>query len=348
MYFKTTITDFMNLCRTVLLIVFIPFVCPINGSAQQDTTSFKPSGKIIARAFLDYSNNFDDESGFDITRAFLGYQYQITPTLNAQVIIDGAAGVEDDRFDPYIRNAFLNWSDKGFNVNVGLTGLMQFSIQEKYWKHRYVLKSFQDLNDMASSVDLGITTEYRFNQYLSADISLTNGEGYKHISKDNSYRTGMGISLHPIENSIFRIYGDIYNETAKMREIPEDLKGISFKNQYTLSLFAGYQIDRLSAGAEFNKVFNKGCVEQFDYYGYSAYTSVKIAPKWRVFARYDWVDSTSPSGLNGQWNEDNQLIIGGIEFQPLKQLKISPNFRNINPSVGKSEQLLFINVEFNL
>lgn len=339
----------MNLCKAALFIVFSWFIISFNAYSQEDSVSFKPSGKVIARAFIDYSNNFDDESGFDITRAFLGYNYQITPNLQAQVIIDGAAGVKNDRFDPYIRNAFLRWSDKGFDIYMGLTGLMQFSIQEKYWKHRYILKSFQDLNSMAPSVDLGITTQYTFNKYISADISLTNGEGYKKISKDNSYKTGLGLSLHPIENSIFRIYGDVYNETSKMRTTPSEVPvNINFDNQYTLSLFAGYEIDLISAGAEFNKVFNKGFINQFDYYGYSIYTSVKICPKWRIFARYDLMDSSSPAGLAEPWNDDNQLIIGGIEYQPLKQLKIAPNFRNINPSTGKSEQALFVNIEFNL
>lgn len=339
----------MSLYKIALLIIFSLFITSFAAYSQQDTVSFKPSGKIIARAFIDYSNNFDDESGFDITRAFLGYKYQITPHLEGQVIMDGAAGVKNDRFDPYIRNAFLRWSDKGFNIHMGLTGLMQFSIQEKYWKHRYVLKSFQDLNSMAPSVDLGITAQYTFNKYVSTDISLTNGEGHKKISKDNSYKTGLGLSLHPVKNSIFRIYGDVYNETAKMRIMPsEEPLNINFKNQYTLSLFAGYQIDEISAGAEFNKVFNKGFINQFDYYGYSFYTSVKISPKWRIFARYDWMDSSSPAGLTKTWNDDNQLIMGGVEFQPLKQLKIAPNFRNINPTAGKSEQALFVNIEFNL
>ena len=339
----------MNSFRIVLILVFLYFISLSKGFSQEDTTSFKPSGKIIARSFIDYSNNFDNESGFDITRALLGYQYQITPTLRAQIVVDAAAGVKDDRFDPYIRNAFLNWADKGLDINIGLTGLMQFSTQEDYWMHRYILKSFQDLNKMGESVDLGVTAEYRFNEYISADISFMNGEGYKHISKDNSYKTALGLSLRPIENTIFRIYADIYNETEKARgEIPEELTGVEFKDQYALALFAGYQNDSFSTGIEFNKVFNKGFVDKLDYYGYSFYTSVKILPKWRVFARYDWIDSSSPSELSEPWNDDNQLIIGGIEFQPLKQLKISPNFRNTNPSIGKSEQALFVNLEFNL
>lgn len=339
--------------RKVYLTILI-LILGVNISNAQDSLAFKPSGKIIARGFFDYSTGFgsvNEETGFDITRAFLGYSYKFAPTLQGQVIIDGASGkTSTDGLEVYVRNAFINWNDKGFNVNVGLIGLMQFSIQEKYWMHRYVMKSFQDLNKMASSVDLGLTAEYTFNPYVSADFSLTNGEGYKKIKKNKSTRYGGGISLHPIENTIFRVYADVYNESETMRDaLPEGITGIDFKNQYTLSLFAGYQNKVISGGAEYNRVYNKGFIEKKDYYGYSFYASGKIAPKWRTFARYDLMDSNNPDAFTTPWNDlDGQLMTVGVEFQPLKQLKIAPNFRNINANRSKAEQYFFINVEFNL
>ncbi|MFT4221688.1 hypothetical protein [Dysgonomonas sp.] len=340
--------------KKVSLIIFLTTLIGINASFAQDSLAFKPSGKVIARSFFEYSTGLREvyeETGFDITRAFLGYSYKFTPTLQGQVIIDGAAGkTSNDGLEVYLRNAFINWNDKGFNINVGQIGLMQFSIQEKYWMHRYVMKSFQDLNKMASSVDLGITAEYEFNRYISADLSLTNGEGYKKVKKNNSTRYAAGLSLHPTKNTIFRIYTDIYNESEDMRDaLPSGVTGVDYKNQYTLSLFAGYQDKIISGGVEYNRVYNKGFIEKKDYYGYSAYVSGKLANKWRGFARYDLMDSKNPTAFTSPWNSlDGQLMMIGLEFQPLKQLKIAPNFRNINADRAKAGQYLFINIEFNL
>lgn len=334
--------------KKVFLLLFC--YCALHSYSQENKEDFKPSGKIIARAFLDYSNDFDKESGFDITRAFLGYEYKFTPTLTGQVIIDGAAGNKDDRLEVYVRNAFINWKDYNFDVNVGLTGLLQFSLQEKYWMHRYVMKSFQDLNKMAPSVDLGFTAKYNFTPFLSADVSYTNGSGYKEVKKSGSKRHALGLTLAPIKNAVFRVYGDIYNKSEEMRDaLPENVTDSNYKNQYTLSLFAGYQNTKVSGGAEFNKVYNKGFIDSKDYYGYSFYSSVEFLPKWRVYARYDITDSNTPGSFPNPWNsEDGQLIMGGIEFTPIKYLKISPNFRNINPDRDKSEQYLFVNLEFRL
>jgi len=319
-------------------------------SYSQEETEFKPSGSVISRAFFDYSTDFDKESGFDITRAFLGYQYKMTPHLTGQVIIDGAAGTKDDRLEVYIRNAFINWNDYNFNINAGLTGLLQFSLQEKYWMHRYVMKSFQDLNKMAPSVDLGVTAEYKFTSFLSADMSFTNGSGYKEVKKSDSKRYAAGLTLQPVRNTVLRVYADLYNEGEEMRDaLPEAVAETGYKNQYTLSLFAGYQNSKVSGGVEFNKVYNKGFIRNKDYYGYSFYTSVEFLPKWRAYARYDIMDSNTPDSFSASWNDlDGQLLMGGVEFAPIKHIKISPNFRNINPDRSGSEQYLFVNVEFRL
>jgi len=161
----------------------------------------------------------------------------------------------------------------------------------------------------------------------------------------------LGINLSPAEGWMVRVYGDIYNESEKMRgTLPEYITTkYNFKNQYALSLFTGYQNKKFSVGGEFNKVFNKQFIDNKNYYGYSVYGTAQIAPLWSVYARYDILDSNKPTGFKDKWNDDDgQLIMAGIEFKPNKYLKISPNFRNLNYDRTKSQQYLFVNVEFKL
>lgn len=325
----------------------------IVAQVQED---FIPSGTPIIQSFFNYGQGFGkqkDDSGFDITRALLGYNYKFTPTISAQVVIDGASGkTTSNKLEVYVRNAFVKWKQYGFDINFGLTGLQQFKLQEAYWKHRYAMKSFQDEQGMGSSVDLGLSGNYTFNQYISIDLSFTNGSGYKKIEKSGSKKVALGVNVSPIKGWVIRGYGDIYNESEKMRgKLPEYLTSSSytFKNQYTLALFTGYQNSQLSIGAEFNKMFNKQFIDNKNYYGYSVYSTVNIAPKLDLYARYDILKSNKPSGFKDRWNEDDgQLIMGGIEFKPIKQLKISPNFRNVNPDRSKSQQYFFVDVEFKL
>lgn len=342
----------------ILGLFFSSFIC-IQSSSAQDSLGFKPTGRVIARGFLDYSmgvGNAEHVRGFNINRALLGYNYKFAPTWQAQVVFDGAAyrssvaGTDAYAVNGYIRNAFVNWKDKGFNLNFGLLGLLEYSLQEVYWGLRYVEKSYQDLNSMGPSVDLGATLEYAFTPMLSADISFTNGQGVRKIQKSTSARYALGATARPVKGLVLRVYGDVFNESESLRDkLPEGVTGIDYKNKYTAALFAGYQNKKVSLGAEYNHLYNHGFIDKKDYYGYSFYSSVKLAPKYVVYGRYDLTESSQADNYPDNWNKlDGQLTILGFEYQLAKQLKISPNIRNLNPARGKSEQYFYINIDVNL
>lgn len=309
---------------------------------------------MIARGFFEYSQTFNDAeriSGYDITRAFLGYNYQITPSLQGQVVLDGAAGKNSSEGQTtYLRNAFLRWNDKGWDVSLGVVNLLQFNTQEQFWGHRYVFKSLQDQYGFGSSVDLGITAKYHFNKYFSVDASLLNGEGYKKIGADSSSRYALGVDIKPLSGLWIRAYGDLYTSSAKRRgAVPVGWSDSRFRSAKLLALFAGYRYERFDVGVEYSKLYNKEFVSGKDSYGYSAYATVRLSPKWEVFARYDLVGSDKPLASDPEWNpSDGQMVMVGVEFHPYRQVRVSPNMRAFNPERGISYQALFVSLEFSL
>ena len=110
----------------------------------------------------------------------------------------------DGDMEVYFRNAFLSWTEGKFNLKVGLTNTVLFNLQQSIWSHRYALKSQQDFIGMGNSVDLGLIASYDFSSKISADLSITNGEGNKTIRKDKSLRYVLGLTYSPIENLFFR------------------------------------------------------------------------------------------------------------------------------------------------
>lgn len=342
---------FKKLSFTILLLFFEVSIFSQNFESQ----AFKPSGKMIMRTFFDFSHGFDrksDQTGFNITRAFLGYSYRFTPTFGATLILDGASGNINGMLEPAVRNAFISWTQSKFTLNAGGSDLYQFSEQEKYWRLRYLIATSQALYGFGYAADWGVTGLWNLNKFLSVDASVTNGEGYKKIEQNNSTRYAAGVSVMPINNFILRAYADIYSEDEQMRDaIPENITGtVKFVNQTTVSLFAGYQNSFFSGGIECNKLWNKGFIEGKNLYGISAFGSVNFAKKWLAFIRYDMTLSQTPAVFLTDWNTtDGQFFITGIQFQPTKQVKIAPNFRfNNNKFLNEKNNYLFINMEFNL
>lgn len=305
---------------------------------KEEKTEFKLTGKPIVTIYANYSaglGHANKESGFALERSYLGYQFEVTKDLGGRVVFDvGPTKVPGSDLErvAYVKNAYLSWTPGNFTLEGGLIKTSQFDIQEAFWSYRYIWKSFQDEYKFNSSADMGILAKYKFNKYVSADITFINGEGYKKLNKDNNNRYGAGITVTPIKPLVLRAYFDRY-----------DGDGENAKAQQSLALFAGYKHKWFSLGVEYNKLWNSDFVDKQDKTGYSAYATVYINKKFSVFGRYD--DLTS---RDHYFKGDERRSIVGLQYEPLRYLRISPNFQTVNPSVGKASNFLFLNVEFKI
>lgn len=328
--------------RKIVLFItslFIGFeVC----SAQKAEQTFPITGKPILTVFTNYKaglGNVNNVSGFNLDRAFVGYEGFFAKGFSAKVVMNVETQSDDNEnteFNGYLKNAQVDWRGYGFFVSVGLVNLKQFSEQENFWGHRYVFKSFQEEYGIAFCEDIGVVAGYEFSPVISADIAFTNGEGRKFKNMDNRYKYGAGITLKPLKGLILRLYGDIY-------DIPKYLEDNMVKRdkQYSIASFAGYANKYFSIGAEYNRVFNYKFDSKQDANGYSAYTTINITPKMHIYGRFDYFDTAG----NMKYDNEGHAIICGFEYSPIRQIRISPNYQSWKSSKGKRENFLLLSVE---
>lgn len=303
-------------------------------SAQEKTFQF--SGKPIVTIFANVHTglgNANGNAGFDLDRSYLGYQFSVTKQLSGKVVFDigpsKVAGSDLERI-AYVKNAMLTWKTGDFSLDFGLITLEQFNIQEKFWGYRYIRKSFQDEYKFNSSADMGVIGKYKFTDWLSADVTFINGEGYKKINKDNNFRYGAGVTAKPLKNVTLRAYWDMYNGD-----------GEESKDQHSMALFAGYKHKCFSIGGEYNKLFNTKFTENQDQSGYSVYGTVNVSEKFALFGRYD-----NLSSRNHYSGADQQFGLAGLQYTPNKYLRLSPNYQVVKPQNGKAESYLFLSLGF--
>lgn len=320
---------------TQLLLAFSLHFSFLSAQEQKITISGKP----IVTLFANYHAGIasaNDRSGFELDRSYLGYQFLLTPNFSGRVVFDvgptKTEGADLERI-AYVKNAMLSWTPGNFSLDFGLVKTDQYSLQESFWGYRYVLKSFDDEYKFGPSADMGIIGRYRFNSYLQTDLSVTNGEGYKKINKDNNYRYGLGLTFTSPTSLTLRIYGDLYTSDSD-----------STQNQSSLSVFAGYRYKGFRLGAEYNSLFRANFNEDDDKQGFSVYTSVNIGGKISVFARYDYLHTRQEQNRNS----DGQRLLAGLQYVPIKYLKLAPNFSNWNPGRGKALPFVYLNLEFKL
>ena len=328
-----------------LLPIFLIFsLLPLSVLGQDREESLMDKTIPIVTLYSNFHTQINgDNLGFDVERAYLGFRTQVNDYYSVVVKLD--IGSPDDvsayskiKRYAYFKNAAMIYTRSGFTFHAGLTDTYQFKVQEKFWTRRYMYKSFQDEYRFTPSADIGVGLKYDHQDWLTADISFMNGEGYSKLQLDNSFKTGIGLTLKPLKSLIFRVYYDFID----MNQII----------QSTVASFAGFQMEKFTIGGEFNYRTNDGHEKDQNRWGYSFYSLYKFVKKWEVFARYDYLTSKTLAGEDYGWNYsiDGSALLAGIQFKPESFIKIAISYRDWIPYPPNldASQFIFLNLEFKL
>lgn len=334
-----------NIKRYSLTIIVLVGLNTFRTIAQENIdTEFKPSGNFSANVFSNFHvhlNSTELESAFEVQRAYFGYTYRMSENFTAILKLDIGSPNQTSQYDllkryAYFKNAGLVYHKNKLTLSFGLIDLFQFKIQDHIWAHRYIYQSFQDLYKFGSSADLGLSAEYKMNDYFSADFSVMNGEGYNQLQTDNAYKSALGLTIFPVKNVIVRLYAD-YIEKDEI--------------QTTWSSFIAYDFNKKATiGIEYNLKLNYNYNIDQKLSGISTYASYEISKMVQIFGRFDKLWSNKIEGEPYQWNinKDGSAIIGGIQVTPIKNIRIAINYQDWVPYANniENEYSLYFNLEF--
>jgi len=80
--------------------------------------------------------------------------------------------------------------------------------------------------------------------------------------------------------------------------------------------------------------------------------ALNINEKIELFSRYDQLSSNIPQEFNKPWNlaDDGSALITGIQFQPIRQVRIALSYRDWVPSASNMDNTSFVylNLEVSL
>jgi hypothetical protein len=322
----------------ITLLIFLLGIST-NGYSQEK------QGNSIIRVYSSFNKGIseDDQStAFEIKRVYLGYKQAIDQNFTAEVKLDIGSPEDLSEYSlirryAYFKTASLTYQKDKLTIWSGLFNMQQFELQEKIWGYRYIFKSFQDEYKFGPSADIGIGIKYDLNNYFSADLVVSNGEGYKNLQSDDSYKTGLGISVFPVNGWKLRFYYDFLR---------------SEYTQSTYSLFLGYQNEKYYFGAEYNIENNFDQVNEHDLTGISLYGTRVFNEKWQIFARYDKLNSNIIGDDELPWNiyKDGSAVITGFQYSPVEGINISLNYQDwySYAANGSNKSYIYVNLEFKI
>jgi hypothetical protein len=321
--------------------VFAVLVILSNAMYCQSTQN---QGKAVAEIFADFHVNLNDTSkttGFGVNRAYFGYNYIADEHFSASIMIN--LGTPDDitagsvrRRYAYFREASIIWSNEKLRMAFGLTDTRLFKYQQRFWGKRYLANTYQSLNGYGYVADLGFALDYKFNDFISGDITVMNGEGYLELQLDNGVRSSLGLTITPNNNFAFRLYGDYERKPDA--------------DQITGILFAGFKNELINFGAEASLKTNMDEISGHHGWGLSATGGINFTPKNEVFVRYDFSSSVIPDNETEHWNyqRDGTFLIFGVQHTFTPNIKLALDFQGRAPydEGSQNSNLIYLNALF--
>ncbi len=295
--------------------IFLLLLIPVTNISGQKEESFKPYGRPVFVNFSNVNYSFNKDGGnpaFGISRVYLGYEHFFSKSFSARAVFDiGDPGVGGLQMTAYVKNAFLLYKGDKFSGRIGMIGTDAFSLVEKNWGHRYILRTLQDEYGFSSSADIGAALEYVHSKYVSVDLSVLNGEGYKKLQADSVFKYTAGITFAPVDGLQLRVYADLMKKEFLRK---------------TLSFYAGYTHEKITMGVEYAMQANSKMIKNHDFSGISAFGTLKLSQKFSLLARYDYLWSETIGTDVNPWNygSDGQFFIAGFDYSPVKGIRIAP------------------------
>ncbi len=310
--------------------------------AQQQDNSPEYIGVLSGKIHSNFNfmlNTPNHHTAFELTRAYFGYEKQISKHLYAQVKLD--VGSPDDvsefsrvRRYAYFKNAGITWKKGNLTAWGGLFDMVQFKEQEEFWGYRFLYRSFLDEYRFGPSADIGAGARYQISPTLKTDLVISNGEGYSSPQRDDTYKAGWGITFLPSNKIILRSYYSIFMVTDP---------------QMTFSGFAGFRTEKFRTGAEYNHQLNYRYNPGRNRFGYSLYSTWVFTEAWEFFLRYDQVYSNLLENTTIPWNlpNDGSAVVAGIQYSPLSSLHITIDYQDWVEYAGNgaTEKVIFIHLE---
>lgn len=325
-----------NKTMTSMLALLLLLVHPTTAQNQEND-----KGYVYGRIFSEFNTTLEgpeDQTAFEVKRAYFGYFRELQDGFSAEVTLDIGSPNDVSNYSllrrfAYFRNAALYYTHNNLRLEFGLISTAQFKVAENFWSRRYIYKAFQDEYKFGPSADIGLKAVYTTGVF-EFDAGIFNGEGYSSLQNDNTFKVAGGATAKPLEGLTLRLYGDFASKSI---------------DQSTISFFAGQKMGPFALGAEYNYQFNRNFEEEHDRFGYSLVGGYTLTEKWNFFGRYDYLDSNIPEGENLPWAlaDDGSALIGGVEFKASKGIRFALNYQDWYPAAQNSanESSLHLNIE---
>ena len=190
---------------TETILTFVAFIVLSNCGLAQDN-DFKPSGNVWGYVFGDYYYKTHSDSlgrgagnvqykgitpssinpnpntefdAFQIRRAYLGYDYNITKTFSAYMVLANEQNLDaGGNNTTYLKYAYVKWANifKKSNLLIGQISTPSFASPfntEQLYGYRSIERTIMDMHSISQSTDMGVSLQGKLWEQKNNKDSIT-------------------------------------------------------------------------------------------------------------------------------------------------------------------------------
>jgi opacity protein-like surface antigen len=327
-------------------LIFLLFIFPLIANAQTKDSLKTKQGKIFANLYSSFNyqkSKSGSSSGFGMSTALLGYTktvkskikgtiiFDVTRTTNNIKVFDSTGTAlqvnyfEGSKYTAFLKMAAIEWLIcPKISISAGqLLNTQYLTFQDKFWQHRYVDVTFQEKNRFGMPADFGMQLNLNPYKNLKINIGAFNGEGpFRHQDPNSNFLLSFNIEFKPKFFILKAYYAQHFCDNPALQH-----------DKHILSLFGGYKRDKLVLGLEYDLVRNANFMN-INWQGFSSFAFYSLSDKWQIFYRFDYMLETFQY-------RNTAYHIAGIEYSPVKNLKISANYRYLS---FDNTNMIFLNI----
>jgi hypothetical protein len=320
--------------KSVLL--FLIFVVLLLGSATAQENVPKFSGLMFGDYYYvagSHNPDLKDLNGFQFRRIYITTDYTISDNFTSRFRLEAdqtnGSLTPGGKIGVMVKDAWLKWKNifDGSDLVFGISPTPAFEVSEGVWGHRYLEKTILDLSGVVSSRDFGVDLKGKFDENGTVKYWVKIGNNSGNAPEANKYKRFYGLlEFDPSPNFLITLYGDYASNPKVADPYGTDMKDNS---AFVGAAFLGYkQKGSFGLGAEGsyksqqNQTVNSDstALENQNGFGVSLWGYVNFNETIELVARFDTIDPNTNAD-----NDGRNLILAGVQFNPIKNVSITPN-----------------------
>jgi len=228
-----------------------PSPAPPPAQAEEKTPAEKPwyekvkiSGYVFGDAYAVVAHHdpeIEGANGFWLRRAYLTFDFAIAETWSARFRLEADSPGDFEtgaRLEPFVKDAYLAWKDKGHELYLGIASSPTFELAENFWGYRHLEKTPIDLYRMGRSRDFGVAYKGKAAEgKLTFHVMLGNGDGEGSETNEGK-KVMFSLAFAPAQQVVLEIYADTEDR-------PESA------DRTTYHAFAGFKSAKSRYGVEY-------------------------------------------------------------------------------------------------